>query len=242
MANEIDFPVVGRATGLANVGAPSPPAPGIQSQSLSEQALTLIRQAMVAGDMLPGEIYSASALAQRLKVSNSPVREAMLKLVSEGLMEAVRNRGFRVVPIAEHDLRDIFDIRLMLEVPAICRLAERGSIDDIRRYRKLADEIVEAAEAKDITRYLLADRDLHLGLIGQLGNSRLVAMVENLRDQTRLFGLHALAESDRLVGSAQEHHKLLDAIVDSDVELTRVMMTNHLQHILYEWSGRARPE
>ncbi len=67
-------------------------------------------------------------------------------------------------------------------------------------------------------------------------------MVENLRDQTRLFGLHALAESDRLVGSAQEHDRLLDAIVASDVELTREMMTSHLQHILYEWSGRTRPD
>ncbi len=163
MADEVVFPVAGRAVGLTNVGDPPPASPGIQSLSLSEQALALIRQAMVAGDMLPGEIYSASALAQRLGVSNSPVREAMLKLVNEGLMEPVRNRGFRVVPIAEHDLRDIFDIRSMLEVPAICRLAERGEIDDMPRYRKLAAAIVEAAEARDITRYLLADRDFHLG-------------------------------------------------------------------------------
>ena len=63
--------------------------------SLREQALDVVRQALVSGEIKPGDIYSAAALAERLGVSNSPVREAMLTLVHEGLLEAVPNRGFR---------------------------------------------------------------------------------------------------------------------------------------------------
>jgi DNA-binding GntR family transcriptional regulator len=210
---------------------------GIQRLSLSEQALSLIRQAMVAGEMRPGEIYSAAALAARLGTSNSPVREAMLTLVNEGLMEPVRNRGYRVVPIAEPDVREIYEIRLMLEVPAMCRLAEIGVIHDLHWFEGLADKIASTARDKELTAYLLADREFHLGLTAQVGNNRLVALIGNLRDQTRLFGLQRLAGSATLVEQALEHRELLEVIQAADVERTRELMTRHLGHIMREWSG-----
>lgn len=209
----------------------------IQRLSLGEQALALLRQAMIAGEMRPGEIYSAAALATRLGVSNSPVREAMLTLVNQGLMEPVRNRGFRVVPITECDMRNIHQIRGMLEVPAMRQLAEMDVEVDVPRFEKLADTIVATAKSKDITKYLLADRDFHLGLTAYLGNERLTALVGNLRDQTRLYGLHDLAGTSTLVDSALEHQQLLDAIVAGDPDRTEDVMVRHLAHILREWSG-----
>jgi DNA-binding GntR family transcriptional regulator len=242
MADKTEFPAVASPAPLPTIGEFEAAEPGIQRLSLSEQALTLIRQAMVAGDMRPGEIYSAAALAQRLRVSNSPVREAMLTLVNEGLMEPVRNRGYRVVPIAERDLQHIFEIRLMLEVPSMRKLAEIGTVQDLPRFQRLADTIVSTADSKDITGYLLADRDFHLGLTAQLDNPRLVTLIGNLRDQTRLFGLHALAESARLVESAAEHRKLLDAIVASDVELTGEIATATSARIKPTVRRDARPD
>jgi len=73
----------------------------------------------MSGEMRPGSIYSAPALGALLGVSPTPVREAMLDLTKEGLVEVVRNKGFRVVNLSESDLADLAELRYLLEVPTI---------------------------------------------------------------------------------------------------------------------------
>ena len=79
----------------------------VRSDSLREQVTRALEAAVVAGELQPGVIYSAPTLAERFHVSATPVREAMLDLVGEGMVEAVRNRGFRVVEVSEADLDQI---------------------------------------------------------------------------------------------------------------------------------------
>lgn len=205
--------------------------------SLREQALDVLRQALVSGEIKPGDIYSAAALAERLGVSNSPVREAMLTLVHEGLMEAVPNRGFRVVPLSDTDLDEIYQLRLLLEVPAMAQLAERGIAGERERLNSLAEDIEQAAADRDVIRFLEADRAFHLELLGLLGNARLVSIVANLRDQTRLYGLKALARQDQLGASAAEHRRLLAAIDAGDVPGVDRLTRAHLEHTRGEWAS-----
>ncbi|GAA1521943.1 GntR family transcriptional regulator [Brevibacterium permense] len=101
-----------------------------QAESLREQALGIIRDAITSGELAEDRIYSAAGLAKQLGISLSPVREAMMALVTEGTVEAVPNRGFRLVTITEADLEEIIAIRVLLAVPAARSLAEAGS-DDI---------------------------------------------------------------------------------------------------------------
>lgn len=154
--------------------------------SLKDQALEVIRQAMVSGEIRPGEIYSVAALSAELGTSTGPVREAMLALSEQGFFEPVRNRGFRVIPLTEHDLDEVHDVRLMLEVPAMGRLAVEQPFtdEDIETIREHAKRCQEAAEevGDDLTRFLSADREFHLALTAQLGNARLVKIVGQLRD------------------------------------------------------------
>ena len=98
-----------------------------QAQSLREHALAIIRDAITARDLAEDRIYSAAGLAKALKMSLSPVREAMMSLVTEGTVEAVPNRGFRLVPITEDDLEEIIRIRVLLAVPAVRNLCELAS-------------------------------------------------------------------------------------------------------------------
>ncbi|MEU9454874.1 GntR family transcriptional regulator [Streptomyces sp. NPDC048277] len=198
----------------------------------------ILRQRLVSGDLKPGEIYSAQALAAELGVSGSPVREAMLTLVNQGLMEPVRNRGFLVVSLSEKDRQDILELRVMLEVPAMVRLAGRAEVAAARaEYQAVADLIVSAAETGDVVEYLEQDRVFHLGLIGMLGNPRLTQAVENLRDQTRLFGLQSLIESGTLTASALEHAEILAAMVSGDQAATEALMSRHLEHVRGDWAG-----
>ena len=209
--------------------------------SLREQALDVVRQALVSGEIKPGDIYSAAALAERLGVSNSPVREAMLTLVHEGLLEAVPNRGFRVVPLSDTDLDEVYQLRLLLEVPAMVQLAERGIAAERERLTGLAEEIERAAADRDVIRFLETDRAFHLELLALHGNRRLVSIVANLRDQTRLYGLKMLAQQDKLGASAAEHRRLLSAIDAGDAELVSRLTRVHLEHTRHEWAGE-RPE
>jgi DNA-binding GntR family transcriptional regulator len=205
--------------------------------SLREQALQIVRHALVSGEIKPGDIYSAAALADRLGVSNSPVREAMLTLVHEGLMEAVPNRGFRVVPLSDADLEEVYQLRLLLEVPAMVQLAERGIAAEQERLTALAEDIERAAADLDVMRFLEADRTFHLELLGLLGNRRLVTVVANLRDQTRLYGLKALARQDKLSASAAEHRGLVTAIASGDTKRVEQVCRAHLEHTRREWAG-----
>jgi DNA-binding GntR family transcriptional regulator len=210
--------------------------PSLKRASLRDQALAVLREGMVSGELAPGEIYSVTALANQLGVSASPVREAMLTLVNQGLMEPIRNRGFRVLPIDDSDRREIFELRVLLEIPAMQNLAGNDAIkDEYDKYSAIAAEIVDAARDGDLIDYLDADRRFHMGLLAHTTNERLIELVDGLRDQTRLFGLKELSDRGTLTASAEEHLPILDAIVAGDGEATRSLMLRHLDHIKGDW-------
>ncbi|RJQ81256.1 GntR family transcriptional regulator [Pseudonocardiaceae bacterium YIM PH 21723] len=213
-----------------------PAAGPLLYSNLRDQVLEVVRQALVSGEIRPGDIYSASALAARLKVSSSPVREAMLTLVNQGLMEPVRNRGYRVVPMSEQDLDEVYEMRLLLELPGTLKAAAQITDADLDRLRGLAGNIETAAAAGDVVRFLEADRNFHLDLLGCGGNRRLVNAVATLRDQTRLYGLENLAERGVLTDSAREHREILLAIADRDTPRLEELVRAHLRHIRADWA------
>lgn len=206
--------------------------------SLREQALNVLRQALVTGEIGVGEVYSAAAVAARLGVSNSPVREAMLTLVSEGLMEPVRNKGYRVVPLSDQDRRDIYQLRLMLEPQAMSALASEADIDARMgtQLRQLADATVECAREGDLVGHLDADRNFHLGLMRLLGNRHLTDIVMKLRDQTRRYSIKSMPPEE-LVANAEEHYALLNAVTSGDSSQAEQVMVQHLHHLGVEPVG-----
>ena len=187
----------------------------LQRTSLRGQTLALLREALITGRITDDVVYSSKALAAELGVSNGPIREAMLALVDDGLMEAV----------------------LLLEVPAVARLA-KGDLpgDRVARLTDLVNTIEQAARSGDLVGNLAADRDFHLSLLAAGGNSRLVGSVARLRDQTRLHNLRAINADGRLVASAGEHRPLLTAIMRHDERTAERLMRRHLEHIRQDWS------
>jgi DNA-binding GntR family transcriptional regulator len=210
----------------------------VNSRSFREQVRRALEAALVAGELRPGELYSAPVLGERFGVSATPVREAMLALAKDGFVVAERNRGFRVVEMSEADLDEISQIRLMLEVPATIEVAKIITEEVLDRLAVIADEIVAAAARGDLIDYLDSDRRFHVDLISQLGNDRLTELVDRLRRQTRLFGLDDLVHAGRLVASAQEHHGLLEAMRARDGSATKRLITSHIKHTRGLWVGR----
>lgn len=225
------------AQGVLTVPANNLPiAPLGRQRSLRESVTESLRAAIIAGSLEEGTLYSAPALGAAFGVSATPVREAMMDLAREGLVETVKNKGFRITSMSDRELDEITEIRLLLEPPVMADVAGTIPESDMERLHAMAESIVDAARDGDLAAYLAADRDFHAALLEYGGNKQLVDLATSLRTRTRMYGLKSLSESNRLADSAQEHHELLDLIAAGDGPGARELMRRHIGHARGLWA------
>jgi DNA-binding GntR family transcriptional regulator len=209
-------------------------------RNLRQEIAHALRGAIITGEMRPGVLYSAPALAEKFGVSATPVREAMLDLANEKLVTIVRNKGFRVNELSDRDLDEIASLRALIEIPAMAEVARaineptRAAVEELR---PTAKELVRLAEAGDLIRYVEVDRRFHLALLALAGNRHLVEVVANLRARSRLYGLQELAERGELGRSAAEHEQLVDLVVAGDAAGAADLMRRHIGHVRGTWAG-----
>lgn len=209
----------------------------LERSSLRDQAAQSIRASVAAGEFEAGRIYPVAFFETKLGVSATPIREALFDLVGANLIEAVRNRGFRVPIRSERELDELFDLRMLLERPAVVRLASSPKHGDMSKLRDVAEEIVREATRGDLRGFLIADRRFHHELLLLGDNQRLTEIVMGLRDQTRLYGLRALANTGGLIGSARLHLEMLTAIENGDVDRADDSIVRHLGYTRGEWAA-----
>lgn len=206
-------------------------------RSLREEITHTLRGAVISGELRPGLVYSAPALAAQFGVSATPVREAMVDLAKDGLVEPVRNKGFRVVEQSDADLDEIADLRELIEVPVVRRVAQAGAApEDLDRLRVLARGIEEAAASGDVTAHAAIDMDFHLALLALAGNSHVVETVRSLRARSRIYGARQLADAGTLTHSAREHAQLVDLVAARDAAGAEDLMRRHIGHVRGIWA------
>jgi DNA-binding GntR family transcriptional regulator len=205
-------------------------------RSIRDTVTSTLRGAIIAGEMAPGEVYSAPTLAAQFGVSPTPVRESMVDLAKEGLVEPVRNKGFRVTQPTTGELDEIAKIRLLLEPPSVHDITLQVPEKDFPLLRSMAQAIVDAATEGDLVGYLDADRTFHLKLLSYTGNGELSSLISDLRNRTRLFGLKSLSDAGALIDSAEEHHQILDAVESRDPARAEAEMTHHINHVRGKWA------
>jgi DNA-binding GntR family transcriptional regulator len=208
-----------------------------QVASLRDRIGESLSAAIVSGELAPGTLVSVPTLAAQFEVSATPVREAMLDLEQRGFVTSVRNKGFRVTEVSEQDLREVVELRQLLEVPAMRALAADFPVETLPVWRAMADEITAYADSANLTGFIERDRDFHLGLLALYGNKRLVNAVRELRQQTRMVNLVRMRESNKLHDSAHEHHEMLDLLEQGDGEALEQLIVVHLGHVVGWWSG-----
>ncbi|MEU5083224.1 MULTISPECIES: GntR family transcriptional regulator [Streptomyces] len=212
---------------LAAAGGPAPavrPVP-VQRSSVRGQILDALRTALVTGDLRPGEVYSAPVLGERFGVSATPVREAMQQLALEGAVEVVPNRGFRVVERGARELAELAEVRALIEVPVIVRLARTVPAERWAGLRPLAQETVRAAATGCPAAYAESDRAFHGALLALAGNEQLVRIAEDLHRRAQWPPVRRGRAA--LVADAAEHVALLDALTAGDVEGVRGLVRRH---------------
>jgi DNA-binding GntR family transcriptional regulator len=200
----------------------------IQEVSLGEQVRRKLQMDIISGEIPPGTILSGPALAQHLGISSSPVREALLQLAADGLLEVRRNRGFVVVTPTVEDLRNTFQVRVRLETMAIERLVQIG-LPDPAPLTAIADEIAAAVKKGDVPAYMAADRAFHEALLDAAGNPVLTRIALKLRDTMRLYGIRSENGSARQAASVEEHYTMIELAKNKgSVQEASKLMTRHI--------------
>jgi DNA-binding GntR family transcriptional regulator len=212
----------------------SPPAghrarPVVQRASVRGQILDALRTALVTGELSPGEVYSAPVLGERFGVSATPVREAMQQLALEGAVEVVPNRGFRVVERGVRELAELAEIRALIEVPVMLRLARTVPAERWAELRPVAEATVRAASTGCRATYAESDRAFHRAVLALAGNEQLVRIAADLhrRAQWPLTGTPTSRGRAELVADAAEHTALLDALIAGDLDVVRSLVGEH---------------
>ncbi len=196
-----------------------------EAPTLADAVAQAVRDGVAAGELVPDRTYSVYQLAELLGVSRSPVREGLLRLAEAGLIEILRNRGFRVLPPRAHDIEEIFGIRLALEPPAARLAAERGTAAQHAAIRAALATMETAAERD----FWPADRALHDLLLRTAGKPRTAALVAGLRSTTALLGPPTTASGRTLAEIHAEHVPLVSAVLARDGAAAEAAMRAHLE-------------
>ncbi len=212
-----------------------------EQASLRAQIAEALRALLITGKMRPGELYSAPRLAAEFGVSATPVREAMLDLVGEGMVEVVRNKGFRVTELSDQELDAMAELRILVEPPVMGMVAEvcEGEVAEaVEALRPMAAEIEAAARQEDLISYIEADTAFHLSFLALHGNQQVVDVVRDLRSRSRLYGLTPLMESGRILQQVAEHEQMVDLALARDRAGMEALVVQHIGHVRSAWAGQ----
>ena len=206
-------------------------------RTLVDEAYDRIKQRIRANEMMPGSNVPEQDLAESLGVSRTPVREALIRLESEGLVEIIPRHGVRVLPIRAEDMREIYDILTALEPFAARQLAQSIPAAVVLDGLERAVEEMEAALAtQDLERWADGDDRFHHELLSALGNRRLSEFVERLNDQAHRARMITLRMREVPETSTHEQRAILEALREADGEKVERLFRKHRERVGSELS------
>jgi DNA-binding GntR family transcriptional regulator len=211
----------------------APDAPKRPSVRLAETVYQGLRDDIFAFRLLPGDRFAENDVAERLQVSRTPVREALMRLQSEGLVRGYFRNGWEVVPIDFSRFAALYELREMIErhavrrlcepghAPAACSafLAQAGAIWQVPRKRRLRDGLAVAA----------LDEGFHLALVGAAGNPETDAVYRQVTERIRILRRLDFAYGDCIGETYDEHIAILEAIAAADAARAEALAARHIQ-------------
>ena len=195
---------------------------------LRDVVFNTLRQAILTGELKPGERLMEIHLANKLGVSRTPVREAIRMLELEGLVKMIPRRGALVADISQKELRDVLEVRNALEQLAIELACERITKEQIDELKVNVAEFKRVTRTKDVTKLAQIDVEFHDIIFNATDNRRLIQMLNNLREQMYRFRFEYLKDSDVYEGLIEEHIQVIKNLEERDVENARKNISYHI--------------
>ena len=199
-----------------------------EHEKLSDTVFEQLRAQVLSGELERGSLHSIYELADRYEVSRTPVREAVVRLADTGLVSVERNRGIRVRGLSSEEIRNVFEIRLLLEVPGAAHAAVVYGSEEISRLESNLRAMHDAVARDDVDAFSASDYALHAEVLASFGNPRLNEYVRSLRDFTRDMGAVTLRHTRSLLDVGTEHEPIVDAIRSGDPVSAADAMAEHL--------------
>ncbi|MBQ7775143.1 MAG: GntR family transcriptional regulator [Lachnospiraceae bacterium] len=183
---------------------------------LRDVVFNTLRQAILTGDLKPGERLMEIHLANKLGVSRTPIREAIRKLELEGLVTMIPRRGAEVAQITEKSMNDVLEVRRAMDALCVELACERISEEELKALENACDAFAEAVKGGDIKVIAKADVALHDIIVQATGNLRLVQLINNLSEQMYRYRFEYLKDTSQHQNLIEEHRMIYESIVKKD--------------------------
>lgn len=197
---------------------------------LRDVVFNTLRQAILTGELKPGERLMEIHLANRLGVSRTPIREAIRKLELEGLVTMIPRRGAEVAQITEKSMKDVLEVRRTLDALSAELACERISEEDEKALKEACRKFEEAVKTKDIKMIAKADVAIHDIIAAATGNQRLIQLINNLAEQMYRYRFEYIKDFSQHERIINEHRIIYESIVKKDKEAASEMAKTHIDN------------
>lgn len=204
---------------------------GMAAVSASEEVYRWVKESILSGDIPGGELLSEGEVSAQMGCSRTPVREAFLRLETEGWLRLYPKRGALVVPITAEERRHVVDARRIVEGAAAAKIAEHGAPQAfLRVLSELIDLQLERAADGDAAGFAAADVDFHRMIVAKLGNPLLETFYDSLRERQRRMAATAIGvDPVRVARSVAGHRALVGALAAGDAAGFSAELIEHMK-------------
>ena len=197
---------------------------------LRDVVFNTLRQAILRGELKPGERLMEIQLANKLGVSRTPIREAIRKLELEGLVLMIPRRGAEVAEITEKSLRDVLEVRGALEELAVKLACQKITDEQIQELCMAEKEFEMALSSGDVTVYAEADVKFHDVIYRATDNQRLIQLLFNLREHMYRYRVEYLKREESHGNLLIEHRRIIETIANRDMDAAVDAVCQHIDN------------
>ena len=197
---------------------------------LRDVVFNTLRQAILRGELKPGERLMEIQLANKLGVSRTPIREAIRKLELEGLVLMIPRKGAEVAEITEKSQKDVLEIRRALEDLAVRLACEKITKEELKELKKAGDEFKKVLKSQDITEVAEADVRFHDVIYMATDNPKLIQLLNNFREQMYRFRVEYLKKAEVRPQLLAEHDEIIKYITEGNKEEASRVVTRHIEN------------
>ncbi len=200
----------------------------IPRAALHEQVTQRLRQMLVEGRIEPGAKLNERELTEMLRVSRTPLREAIKMLAAEGLVELLPNRGAIAVSLTEADVRHTFEVMAGLEALSGELAAQRITAEELAEIRAMQFEMMAAYTRRDMSNYYRLNAEIHSAINAAAKNPVLAATYKQVNARLQALRFRSNQDEEKWSRAAKDHEKMIEALAQHDSAAMRELLVSHL--------------
>ena len=204
------------------------PTKKIKVNTISQQAYSILKKAILDGDYGPGYWLQEKELAKELGVSRSPIREALKQLSADGLVDDIPNKGTFVKEFSTKEIIEVYEVREMLERYAIEHLDGKIGKEQEEKLKAYREEFIKYHGEGDVDKYIDADSRFHRYLVECTDNSVLFEVYRKVRNINKLFRIISWSTQKRIDRFQDDHLKMIDCIIKGDFKTAGKISASHI--------------